>query len=386
LWDALVSGGNVEALTEVGARRQARERHMSLRIGVDAWNLTGDHRGIGRYVREIVRTWLRLGDLRVRPVLVVPERVTLFARSRYVRELGMEAPVCSRARAKGLDLIWFPWNGMSWLPARPAVATLHDASVFRMPGPDGAAQEKEQRPFRAAALHARRVITDSEFAKEELVRYLGLGPDKIEVIHLGVSQVFFKARPADDAKRHAYLLFVGNVEGRKGLATACAALGQLPDDLQAKLELIIVGDSSEDPLPGSHGKAKVRRVGWIDDRKLAELYAGALALLYPSEYEGFGLPIIEAMASATLVVAADTPSSREVGGSAAMYVARGDSAALAEAVTLIARAAPDTLQVMREKCLVNARAHTWRETATRTLDAIEQAAEEGSLADGSTDR
>src|SRR5579864_3248073 len=106
---------------------------MGLHIGVDAWNLPGDRRGIGRYVREIARRWSAWGSQRVRVTLIVPERPAWLAARRYVAELGAGSiPVRSRASTHrlGLDALWFPWNGMSWTAPGVKVATLHDASRF----------------------------------------------------------------------------------------------------------------------------------------------------------------------------------------------------------------------------------------------------------------
>jgi glycosyltransferase involved in cell wall biosynthesis len=345
---------------------------MSLRVGVDAWNLLSDRRGIGRYVREIVRAWAALGSQRVQPVLLVPERNTLLARGRYEQEAGAKLPVRNRRHASEVDIVWFPWNGMSWLPATAAVATLHDASLFRLPPQDPAVREKEQRPFVVAAAQARRIITDSEFSKKELVHYLGVAPDKVDVVSLGVSAVFFESRARQE--RGSYLLFVGNVEARKGLETVVDALKILPAHIRNGLELVIVGAGGKVSwYLGQAHEVRIRAVGWVDDPKLAELYRGALALVYPSEYEGFGLPILEAMACGTLVIASDTPSSHEAGGSAAIYVAPRDVCALAEAIAGLVSSSAD-IDIKKERRARGrelARAHTWYKTAVQTLASIE---------------
>jgi glycosyltransferase involved in cell wall biosynthesis len=347
---------------------------MSLRVGVDAWNLPSDRRGIGRYVREIVRVWAALGLQRVQPVLLVPERNTLFARGRYEREVGAKLPVRNRQRASEVDVLWYPWNGMSWLPPTAAVATLHDASLFRLPPQDAAVREKEQRPFVVAAAQARRIITDSEFSKKELVHYLGVAPDKVDVISLGVSAVFFESRARQEGG--SYLLFVGNVEARKGLETLVDALDRLPAQVRSGLELVIVGAAGKASWHvGQAGQVRIRAMGWVDDPTLAELYRNALALVYPSEYEGFGLPIIEAMACGTLVIAADTPSSREAGGTAAFYVPPRDVFALAEAITGLVSMSADIKEERRERGRELATARTWSETALQTLASIERAAQ-----------
>src|ERR1700736_4764548 len=107
---------------------------MALHVGVDAWNLTGDRRGIGRYVREIVLRWASWMPGTLQLTLLVPERAAWFVRRRYLRELGEpRVPVRHRAIPRTPDCGWYPWNGMSWVSGAPSVATLHDASLFALP-------------------------------------------------------------------------------------------------------------------------------------------------------------------------------------------------------------------------------------------------------------
>jgi glycosyltransferase involved in cell wall biosynthesis len=341
---------------------------MSLRLGVDAWNLPHDRRGIGRYVREIVSAWTRFGAETVNVELVIPERNVFFARGRYLRELAANVPVRSRGRERGLDVIWFPWNGMSWVPATPAVATLHDASLFRMPPKDPVVADREHRPFRTAAARARRIITDSQFSKDELVRYLELEAARIDVIPLGVSDVF-REKPASQLERGRYLLFVGDVEARKGLDTVTRALGRLPEEMRSYLELKVVGDGVREG-PAAAG-VRMSRTGWVDDRALADLYRNALALVYASEYEGYGLPIIEAMACGTPVIAAATATSREAGGEAAIYFPQGDAQALASAIERLSRCSREELIALASAGRSHTSGRTWERTARLTLRAIE---------------
>jgi glycosyltransferase involved in cell wall biosynthesis len=342
---------------------------MSLRLGVDAWNLPHDRRGIGRYVREIIGAWIRFGAETVNVELVIPERNVLFARGRYLRELAGNVPVRGRGRERGLDVIWFPWNGMSWIPATPAVATLHDASLFRMPPKDPVVADREHRPFRTAAARARRIITDSQFSKDELVRYLELEPAQIDVIPLGVSEVF-RNRPASQLERGRYLVFVGDIEARKGLDTVTRALGRLPEAMRSNLELKVVGDRNVREESAAVG-VRMSRTGWVDDRALADLYRNALALVYASEYEGYGLPIIEAMACGTPVIAAATAPSREAGGEAAIYFPQGDAEALASVIESLSRCSREEFMALASAGRSHTSGRTWERTARLTLSAIE---------------
>lgn len=330
-------------------------------------------------MREIVRCWDAFGVERVRPVLLVPERAAFMARSKYLREIGLDMPVRYRRSKHDLDLAWYPWNGVSWAASLPMVATLHDASLFACPPQDPLVREREQRPFRVAVTQARRIITDSEFSKTELVRYLDINPDMIDVIYLGVSATFARAESPSDTEGLRYLLFVGEPERRKGLPVLLEAIAQLPAQLRESLELVVAGASGQYPLPTTPESVRVRSVGWVDDMTLASLYRHALALVYPSEYEGFGLPILEAMAVGTPVIASDTSSSREAGGSAALYVPLSNAAALAAAIGSVA-SAPSLAEDLRGRGQKHAAVRTWQRTAEQTLTVLERALTSSDLA------
>ncbi len=308
----------------------------------------------------------------MRPTLLVPERATLLARGKYLQELGVDLPVRHRGAKRDLDVAWYPWNGISWVSSFPMVATLHDASLFASPPRDPQVREREQRPFRVAAIQARRIITDSEFSKTELVRYLDVNPNRLDVIHLGVSATFASREAPSGTNGLPYLLFVGEPERRKGLPVLLEALALLPVHLRESLELIVAGASGQYPFPATPQPVRVRSVGWVDDHVLASLYGEALALVYPSQYEGFGLPILEAMAVGTPVIASDTPSSREAGGSAALYVPAGDAAALGSAIESIA-AGPSLVDDLRWRGKRHAENRTWEVTAEQTLTVFERA-------------
>jgi glycosyltransferase involved in cell wall biosynthesis len=342
---------------------------VTLRIGVDAWNLPHDRRGLGRYVREVLRIWTSQPQPQIQVVLLVPEWPWPWVRRTYQRACGYDLPIAVRGAERLCSVVWYPWNGASWIARSPMVATLHDASVFALPQP-GPAAHREQRPFVTAARHARRIITDSFFSKSELVRHLGLDADRVEVVGLGVGEAFYQAaapRPAD----RTYVLFVGEPEARKGLDVLLQAMTLLPAQA-ARLEVIVAGASGAYPLPNAPPSVCLRNLGWVSDEELARLYAGSLALVYPSRYEGFGLPVLEAMAAGAPVIAADIPSLRETAGSAAIFVPPGDGAAIAAAlVRLLSQ--PDLAAELRARGRRHAAAYTWRRTAEGVLTVLRAA-------------
>lgn len=347
---------------------------MSLRVGVDAWNLPFDRRGIGRYVREILTRWASWGSRTISPTLLVPEWPPMFVRGRYLAEIGTDLPVRHRKDLRAIEIVWYPWNGVSWRASKPLVATLHDASLFHSPPQDHSIRVREQRPFHVAARLARRIITDSEFSKTELVRYLEVDPARVDVVYLGINEEFLRAGQTDPPKSQ-YVLFVGEPEPRKGLPLLLEALTRLPEQLRAELEVVVVGASGEYGMPPIPNSIRLRNAGWVEDKVLATLYRGAAALIYPSEYEGFGLPIIEAMAAGAPVIAADTKSSREAGGQAALYAACGNAAALTQKIQMILT---DQNLVAQQRRLgfEHATDRTWNRTAEQTMAVLERSVRE----------
>jgi glycosyltransferase involved in cell wall biosynthesis len=357
----------------VPARRDPQRTR--LRVAVDAWNLLGDHRGIGRYVRAIVDSWLRCEAGRLEPTLVIPEWPAWIHAARYRAEIGNAGiAVCERraATAQNFDAVWFPWNGMSWTTDAPSIATLHDASLFAMPAEDAAWAARERKPFEAAAAGARKILTDSAFSKSELARHLRIAPERIAVVPLGVD-----ASPAPTGKLERfegfdrYLLFVGEPERRKGLDTLTDAIALMPPPLRSGLGIVLAGKGTDEvPLGGFATPA--RGLGHVDDARLSALYAGAAAFIYPSRYEGFGLPVLEAMARGAPVIASDFPSIVEAGGDAAIYFPVGDAARLVASIeTVLTDSA--VCDGLRTRGLARAASMTWDTTAQRTIEEIETA-------------
>jgi glycosyltransferase involved in cell wall biosynthesis len=341
-----------------------------LQIGVDAWNLPGDHRGIGRYVRSILREWRTTFAARARVSLIVPEWHTWTARGRYRREVdGYPYPIVSRAfhRRANFDVLWFPWNGCSWLDfTRPAVATLHDATNFVIPG----YAPQTQIIFRDAASRCRELITDSMFSAHELARELQVPLERFTAIPLGVDMPAAQVAPASILRPQPYVLFVGTAEARKGIVTLVRAMERVQRDDPA-LRLIIAG-ARGDGLSGDE-TIDMEALGFVDDSMLGQFYRGAAVFVFPSRYEGFGLPVLEAMAYGVPVITTGVTAIPEAAGDAALYVPLDDDDALAQAILRV-RNDPVLATSLRERGLARAAQMSWTNTAGATLDVLERAA------------
>jgi glycosyltransferase involved in cell wall biosynthesis len=339
-----------------------------LHVGLDAWNLRGDRRGIGRYLSSILRAWSSDAADRVAVTLIVPEwhSWTVAADCRRAAQ-PMPTRVVSRRwhrRAK-LDVLWFPFNGPSWLDFDlPSVASLLDASTFVLPGFD----DRARQTFVNASLRCDAIVTASDFSRNELIRELALDPQRITSIHLGVRLPDEIAVPIPAGDR--FVLFVGETEERKGLPTLIDAM-RIVAHREPGVALVLAGKARGE-LPRFDG-VDVRALGHVDDATLERLYRTASVLAYPSTYEGFGLPVLEAMAHGLPVVASNAGGIPEAGGDAALYVPPGDPAALARALL---RVLQDDAERARYVALGLQRASqmSWGRTAEETLAVMETVA------------
>ena len=240
----------------------------------------------------------------------------------------------------------------------PAVVTIHDLSFEHGSAHMGL---KDRLMFRRvvprAARAARRVLTVSDRTRDDLVRLYGLPDEKVVVTPNGVDPAF---SPGNSLSLGTYALAVGAVQPRKNHLAALAAAEAVP------LPLVVAGPLKDEALATRLRDAGADLRGYVPQEELAELYRGAACLVQASHFEGFGLPMLEAMASGTPVVALDEPALREVGGDAAIFVeeahlADGMRRALAEHDELAAAG------------LERVRAFSWRATAERTLEVYREA-------------
>ena len=312
---------------------------------------TGDETYIENLLRALVplKGELELGAI-VRDASLLPAGVEPLVQRAGLQELRMAWSVPRLLQRVRPRIAHFVHALPPRLPC-PAVLTVQDLGFERV---GSLMSWKDRLVFRRvvprSVRRAARVLAISERTKRDLVELYGVPEQKVVVTPLGVDAVF---RPAADA-RGTYLLFVGAIQDRKDPLAAVAAATAVG------LPLVVAGPEKDARLAEHLRVAGADVRGYVPRAELAELYRGAAALVLPTRYEGFGLPVVEAMASGTPVVAAPDEAVREVAGDAAVFAEAPD---LADAV----RRALDDRDRLVAAGLERARLFSWDETARRTL-------------------
>jgi len=276
------------------------------------------------------------------------------------------------------DVYWYPWNVVRPAPRHGAsVVTVHDIAPVAMPDPRWLAWRKNLRwrlRFKRSTRVATLMLADSAFTASEIQRVLGGDADRIRVVPLAADDFEVSSR-ADDAAvlarlgvKAPYVLTVGAAEKRKNHALLERAMLDVVASHPAAT-LVLAG-------PRRHGKASadsapwMHTLGFVSDTDLAALYRGAAAFVMPSTYEGFGLPVLEAMRMGTPVICANASSLPEVAGNAALWVTPDDPAELARAISRVL----DDESLRRTMCAESLRqsnVFSWDETTRATLRAFD---------------
>ena len=368
-----------------------------MRIGIDCTVVGRPQTGFEAYTLSLVTSLLQL-DSDIDFVLFTPKSIP-----RALADLSHRASIVTGPFRTGvlasqawlgpavalshLDLMHYP-AFPPLVPSSGFVLTLHDATpwAFRQTMSRGA-NLYFRTTVRLWGRRSRVIITPSEASKTQIVRHVGIPAGRIRVIKLGVRNFSQGTNVADDERglrqfslTPGYILFVGTVEPRKNLALVIRALALLRAS-GVRRQFVVAGRLAWGAvelnrlLDEEQLRDAVVFTDHISDGELANFYRQAVFLVQPSVHEGFGLPVVEAMALGCPVLASDIPAHREVLGDAGMYFSTKDALALAKGMARLladdhARAA------MRLRALVRSEEFTWAETARRTLavyrDAVAQ--------------
>jgi glycosyltransferase involved in cell wall biosynthesis len=366
----------------------------SLVIGIDGRELQGRPTGVGRYLRNLLRRWRDGGDRLVvyfegaapaDPVLAHSAIATRAVAPAARGVLWQQRHLPAATRGDGLDVFFSPAYACPlWLPF-PRVTTVHDISFFSHPQDFRLLDGLRRRLLTGLSLRASRlVLACSDFTRREVVARFPSLADSVVHVPEGPDDDLVPPPPRAAARRRLdlrgpYVLTVGSVLNRRCVPELLRAIARLarrhPD-----LVLEVVGENRTHPkldleaMAAALGLAgRVRFPGFVDEAALADRYAAADAAVFLSEYEGFGLPALEAAARGVPLVVSRAPSLGEIFRDAALLVTPHDEGAVASALHRVL--SDDALAARLTAAGRNlATRHSWERTAALTRDALVRAA------------
>ena len=352
-----------------------------MRIGINAFFLKRPETGSGQYTRHLLEALARVEPANEYILFGPAIRDSRFA-IRNLHKLWFEQVSFPRA-CRGLDLAHVPYFASPLFPTTPTVVTIHDLIPLILPAYRGSLLVRAYtRLVAAAARRANAVIADSQASKRDIVRLLGIPSHRVQVVYLAADEKFGPVRDETlvEAVRRRYglpdryILYLGGFDCRKNVATLLRAFARLRKP--ADLKLVIAGRLPERDTPFfPHPRRLAERlgleervafIGWVAEEDKPALYSGAVAFVFPSLYEGFGLPVLEAMACGTPVVASNRASLPEVVGQGGLLVDPTDVDGLAAAIEAVL--VDEGLQAeLGERALAQAARFSWERTARETL-------------------
>lgn len=352
-----------------------------MKIGIDVQSTLGRKTGIGLYTRNLLQA--------LRRVAPQHEYVELsWGRTNELRTdqrlWWQQVELPRRARSAAVEVLHVTgFDAPRWRPC-PTLLTVHDLIGLLFPGNFPPVSRFYWSYWLPRTMRwADQIIADSEHTKRDLIRLLNIPSERIEVVYLGVDKAF---RPIEEqatleALRHKYslpsdiILYVGTLEPRKGLDTLITAYSVLAADIPH--HLVITGkkgwytESLFRQVEVLGLRERVHFTDYVADEDLPGLYNLAALFVYPSRYEGFGLPPLEAMACGVPVVCSNAASLPEVVGDAALLVPPDNVEALVVAIHKVLN--DKSLRAeMRTKGLEQAKKFAWEETARRTVEIYEK--------------
>ncbi|MBN1642139.1 MAG: glycosyltransferase family 4 protein [Anaerolineae bacterium] len=375
-----------------------------MRIAINAWFVDRPTTGSGQYLTHLLAeyaaqeegaTYLLCGHVGQDPPAWLRDRQprftwrtlrTPFDRfNRHLAKTWFEQVSFPRAcRRWAADLIHVPYWAPPYCAPAPVLVTVHDLIPWLLPAYGGGALGRwYTRLVAASARRAACVLTDSAFSRRDIVHHLGIPGDRVRAVYLAADSSYAPVTsPAvlgEIAAKHRlparYVLYLGGFDVRKNVPGILRAFALLPEDGP---RLVVAGrlpaaDTAFTPDPRRVARelgveGRVCFTGWVDEADKPALYSGALAFLFPSYYEGFGLPPLEALACGTPAIVSDTGSLPEIVDGGGLSVNPADAQALADAIARL-DADPALRARLAETGMAHAATFSWRETARQTWRA-----------------
>ena len=367
-----------------------------MKVGIDGRELQGRPTGVGRYLRNLLREWSARGEDRLhvyfngpapedhvlglpgiepRPLGHAPTRGVLFAETR-LREA---------ATRDAVDVFFAPGYTCPLTLRRPRVTAIHDVSFFALPHEFAPLDRlRRQLLVRASVRASAAILTISEFSRREILRFLPAAAGRVVTIPLGPDDDLPPGPPRDAARRELgvtgpLVLSVGAILNRRRLPVLLAALA-LVRARRPDVVLEVVGENRTEPRLdlaaevsrlGLHDHVRLR--GFLDEKALALRYAAADLCVVLSEYEGFGLPALEALSRGVPLVTSSRPALSEIFADAAVLADPADAEAIATALSRVLDD-PGLAVDLRTRGQALAATFSWRDTAEKTRACLAEAA------------
>ncbi len=359
-----------------------------MKIVIAAWHLKDFNVGIGRYCRGLI-TGLGRVDEENEYHILLPQPDDCLPKFHNVHYHVFALPVFKRRVWEQIapllvgpyDVLHFPYDSVVACKRGKFVVTIHDVKplIFDALGPGLGWNSWIQRFILPdQKTQADQVITVSECSRRDIVERLGVPPERISVVYPGIDRNQFRPtseEPAGSGSR-PYILCVAGSDPTKNVETLVEAFGRLPRSLRHAYDLVIVGDmrrriDMRQRVVERGLTSQVHFVGVVDEARLVSLYQHATVFVFPSRYEGFGFPVLEAMACGCPVISSNCSSLPEVVGEAALLADPSDTDSFRE---WIMRVLTDQRlrHELREKGLARAALFSWETTARGTIRVYQE--------------
>jgi len=340
-----------------------------------ALSLLGEELDLVVYAQKTGAQRLKFPDSHKIQLIVQPDR------SPAGRLVWEQVCLPSLLRKDGIDLLHSPHYTLPILFTGPVIVTIHDLTIFRFPHLHLARKRLFFRTFiYISARRAAALIAVSESTRQDILQFVRISPSKIHTVHEGVSTDFHPIR--DDSRIQTvrsrydlpqdFILFVGLIEPRKNLPVLLRAV-KMASNRHETLHLVITGrpgwkyEEVYQLIEQLDLKSRITFTGYIPHDDLPVLYNMSRFLVYPSQYEGFGLPVLEAMACGTPVLTTQVSSMPEITGEVGLLVPPGDVDALAHGIERLWQD-PTQCHKMSVQGVQRASGFSWERAARQTLD------------------
>lgn len=372
---------------------------MKIRIEISSL-ATPSISGVGHYVKRLTEALDKAPDTDVRAAYfnfmnrqITPditlkrqlEKNSLFPLRAYAKLQSFGVALPFDIFKPSVDLTIFP-NFATWPTVRSKLraTAVHDLTYLYYPE---LVEEKNLAHLRRVVPRSIKkadfIVTVSEAVKAELVKEFSLDPERCVATPVPPEDIFYKTSGNEVHKKYSiptkkYIYFIGNLEPRKNLPTLVAAYRQLPQKMKDEYSLVLAGgkgwktEKSQQSIDDARAAGeKVIHIGYVDQADSPALFQKASLFVMPSLYEGFGMPVLEAMVSKTPVVASDIPVLREAGGDAALYAQSKDPVDFRNKIESVL-SSPELSDDLNKRAIGQLKKFSWKDNAAKIIDCAER--------------